>query len=85
MSTWVAVFAMPLRLKIGCRRPALFIAFAWVLGSAGLLYRSLTRLCLIGLGDRDRDRDRDRNKKREREMERERERERWRPRMALSA
>ena len=23
--------------------------FAWVLGSAGLLYRSLTRLCLIGL------------------------------------
>ena len=28
MSTWVAVFAMPLRLKIGCRRPALFIVLA---------------------------------------------------------
>ena len=45
----------------GRHQPPRGCPFAWVLGSAGLLYRSLTRLCLIGLRDRDRDRDRDSN------------------------
>ena len=51
----------------GGHQPPRGCPFAWVLGSAGLLYRSLTRLCLIGLRDRDRDRDRDRERERERE------------------
>ena len=51
----------------GGHQPPRGCPFAWVLGSAGLLYRSLTRLCLIGLRNRDRDRDRDKERERERE------------------